>query len=185
MRRIMSRFEAGRSPIRDLALAQYAIEDVDELVFVFDHEMAGDGHAGKVLKAEAAGEFEEKDGERDGQAFAVVDDVADIAVGAIVIIGAAAVETIVDEEIFDEAIDRAVGDFFGHGFELALIKADVYFRIVVFGEQEGGVEEVDLGFRLFDDFDQFIGDFLAMLPGCEAAETRGFAFEFVGFVGER
>src|SRR4051812_36953267 len=97
-----------------LAIADAAaFEDIDVFRrFAFGsklhHEMTGQRHAGESFEADLPAEFDEKNRERDGNAFAIVDDFVEITVGAIVVIAAAAVITVLAKKIIDQSIEFIV-----------------------------------------------------------------------------
>lgn len=91
-----------------------ALEDIDEaflaiLDAVCDEEVAREREAVDIGDAEAAGEVEKDDGESDGEAFAVVEDGVEMAVGAVVVIVATAVKAVLLEEEFAEGVDALDG----------------------------------------------------------------------------
>ena len=117
MRTMISFLVAGCRFLRDRNVAGHerlglvhgerfaAVEDIQQAEFVLrlfavaDHEARRQRDAGDVLDAEARGEFEVDDRERDGQPFAVVEDFVDVAVRAAFVVVAAAVKAVLLEEI--------------------------------------------------------------------------------------
>lgn len=140
--------------------------------------MAGKGNAVDMGETDAIGKFEEDEAEGDGQAFAVVEDVAEVAVGAVVVIVTASVETIFFEEESAQGIKAAGGiqvggelgaEFAGEGVELTFVDGDVEFGIVESGDEEGGVGETDLGFGPGEFADEIVPDLIVVEGGGQLA----------------
>jgi len=140
--------------------------------------MAGKGNAMDMGETDATGEFEEDEAEGDGQAFAIVEDVAEVAVGAVVVIVTASMEPIFLEEESAQGIESAGGievgcelgaEFAGEGVELAFVDGDVEFGIVESRDEEGGVGETDLGFGSGEFADEIVPDLILMEGGGQLA----------------
>src|SRR5437762_10957893 len=103
--------------------------------------MAGYGNARNLAKADSLGQFEKQNGKRYRQSFAVVNDIINIAVSTIVVIGAAAMKPVFGEQILQKRCQSRIAICFGRQFlanllghllDLPLIESGIEIRVVEF-----------------------------------------------------
>ena len=147
--------------------------------------MAGQGEA-LQRDVEAIGDFHIQHGERDGNAFPVVNHFIQVTVGPVVIIAAAAVESTLFKHIpaysFELLLFRGLGlevalNGFGHAVHCFQVMFNFDFPIVEACNKQGGAEEVDLRFVLIEFLEEGILRGAFMDGGGQPAQLASLNFE--------